>query len=136
MLFRSPDGLGGIVELVAVGARQVAAAHGNDVRQDGMAGRGQPLGDHLKLARAPVCCQERATQLFDSKHTARDVGIKSHPDGLAESYRAIGVYRGLNGSIRHQADPLPARAARHVDDLRHRLVVQRTVAAHENARLF
>ena len=49
------DGLREIVKLVAVGAGQVAAAHGNDVRQDGMVGGGQPLGDHLEFAHAPVC---------------------------------------------------------------------------------
>ncbi len=60
-------GLGEIVVLVAVGAGQVAAAHGNHVRQDGMVGGGQPLGDHLEFARAPVDgFQERATHLFGS----------------------------------------------------------------------
>ena len=36
-----------------------------------MVGGGQPLGDHLEFARAPVCGQERATQLFDLDHTAK-----------------------------------------------------------------
>src|ERR1017187_8058988 len=54
------DGLGEIVELVAVGARQVAAAHGDDVRQNGVLGRGQPLADHLEFTRAPVGGQKRA----------------------------------------------------------------------------
>ena len=65
------DGLGEIVKLVAIGAGQVAAAHGNDVRQDGMVDGGQPLGDHLELARAPVYGQHGAMHLFDLKHTAK-----------------------------------------------------------------
>ena len=65
------NGLREIVVLVAVGAGQVAAAHGNDVRQDGMVGGGQPLCNHPELARPPVCGQNCATQVFDLEHTAK-----------------------------------------------------------------
>ena len=65
------NGLREIVKLVAIGARQVAAAHGDDVRQDGMVGGGQPLCNHPELARTPLCGQKCATQLFDLEHTAK-----------------------------------------------------------------
>jgi len=42
------------VELVAVGASQVAAPHGDEMRQDGMVRREQTLGDHLPLAEAAM----------------------------------------------------------------------------------
>ena len=50
----SGTGFGMIVVLVAVGAGEIAAPHGNDVRQDGMVGGRQPLGDHQPLARAAM----------------------------------------------------------------------------------
>ena len=65
------DGFREIVKLVAVGAGQVATAHGNDVGQDGVVCGGQPLGDHPEFARAPVCGKERAAQLFDLDHAAK-----------------------------------------------------------------
>ena len=42
--------LGEIVELVAVGARKIAAANRDYVRQDGPVGGGQPIGDHLPFS--------------------------------------------------------------------------------------
>ena len=64
-------GLGEVVKLVAVGASQIAAAHGNDVRQDRMVDGGQPLCNHLELARTAVNGQHGAMHLFDLKHTAK-----------------------------------------------------------------
>ena len=46
--------LGEIVVLVAIGASQVAAAHGNDVRQNRMIGGGQAFIDHPQLARTAM----------------------------------------------------------------------------------
>ena len=65
------DGLREIVVFVAVGAGQIAAADGNDVRQDGMVDGGQPLCNHLELARTAVNGQHGAMHLFDLKHTAK-----------------------------------------------------------------
>ena len=48
------DGLGEIVELVAVGAGKIAAADGNQVRQDRVALGGKPFGNHAPLAQARV----------------------------------------------------------------------------------
>src|SRR5580704_7769290 len=45
--FVERDGLREIVELVAVSAGQVAAAHGNDVRQQRMVGRSQCTDGHV-----------------------------------------------------------------------------------------
>ena len=36
-----------------------------------MVGGGQPLCNHLELARAPLNGQDRAAHLFDLKHTAK-----------------------------------------------------------------
>ena len=48
------DGLGEIVKLVAVSAGKIAAADGNQVRQDRVALGGKPLGNHAPLAQARV----------------------------------------------------------------------------------
>ena len=57
--------LGMVVVFVAVGARQIAAAHGNDVRHDGMVRGGQPLGDHPNLTDAPVQAAPGSPQMLD-----------------------------------------------------------------------
>ena len=46
--------LGELVVLVAVLAREIAAAHGDDVRHHRMVGGGQSLGDHLQFANAAL----------------------------------------------------------------------------------
>jgi hypothetical protein len=43
-----------VVVFIAVGAGEVAAAHGNDVGHDGMVRGGQSLGNHPHLTDAPV----------------------------------------------------------------------------------
>jgi hypothetical protein len=48
------DGLGEIVKLVAVRAGKIAAADGNQVRQDRVAFRGKPLGNHAPLTQARI----------------------------------------------------------------------------------
>ena len=47
-------GLAGRVELVAIGAGQVAAAHGDDVRHDDVVGIQHSMGDHAQLPQAAV----------------------------------------------------------------------------------
>jgi hypothetical protein len=48
--FVDRHGLGKIVELVAIGAGQIAAAHGDDVRQQRVVGRGERMRGHLRSA--------------------------------------------------------------------------------------
>jgi len=58
-------GFGMVVVFVAVGAREIAAAHGNDVRHDGMVRGGQPLGDHPNLTDAPVQAVPDSPKMLD-----------------------------------------------------------------------
>ena len=48
------DGLREIVVFVAIGARQIAAPYGNDVREQRMLGREQRLGNHAPASRGAV----------------------------------------------------------------------------------
>src|SRR6185436_650742 len=50
--FGERDGLGEIVELVAVGAGKIAAADGDDMGQDRVSGGGQAAGNHAPFAQA------------------------------------------------------------------------------------
>ena len=52
--FVDRHGLREVVELVAVGAGKVAAAHGNDVRQQRMVGRGERADGHVRSAQIAV----------------------------------------------------------------------------------
>ena len=56
------DGLGMAIVFVAVGAREVAAAHGNQVRHNRVAGGKQALGDHPEFAETPADTLGRLTE--------------------------------------------------------------------------
>jgi len=43
-----------IVVLIAIGAREIAASHGDDVDLNGMVGRKQTLRDHFEFAKSAV----------------------------------------------------------------------------------
>jgi hypothetical protein len=45
---------GNVVVLVAVGAGEIAAPHGDDMHLDGMVGGNEPLRDHLEFAKGPA----------------------------------------------------------------------------------
>ena len=61
-----------VVEFVAVGAGEVAAAHGDDVRQHGVALGGQPFGDHPDLTGAAMEAVPRAFETFGyRRHTVK-----------------------------------------------------------------
>jgi hypothetical protein len=48
------NGLGEIVELVAVGAGEIAPSHRDDVSEDGMIGGGQAFRNHADLPRTSM----------------------------------------------------------------------------------
>jgi signal transduction histidine kinase len=58
---------GAIVVFVAVGAGQIAAAHGDDMRQDGMVRGNQSLVDHAQFAGPQVCRPPYALIMLPAK---------------------------------------------------------------------
>jgi hypothetical protein len=56
------DGLGEIVVLIAIGTREIASPHRDNVGHDGMISRSERFADHPKLAHAPLCSRSVALQ--------------------------------------------------------------------------
>ncbi len=68
------DGIGDVVVLVAVGAGQIAAAHGDDLRHDGVARGGEGMADEGELADASGGGFEAAA----GRHGARRCSLGGH----------------------------------------------------------
>ena len=58
-----------VVVLVAIGTRKVAAAHGDDVRQNRMVAIGQPVCNHSDLAKPAACCPPPPRQTLGHRHS-------------------------------------------------------------------
>src|SRR5437879_8008588 len=88
------DRLRNLVVFVTVGAGQIAAAYGNDVGQDWMIGRSQPLQDHHQLARAAMhgCPTSPETEAQICHSVLRGPFIRAQVRGVAEQQPASGVF--------------------------------------------
>ena len=80
--FFQGHGLGKIVELVAIGAGQVAAAHRNDMHQQRVARGSQPLGEHLELAQLAVRGEEFAANFLAGITRAQGTSCESAAQGV------------------------------------------------------
>ena len=67
--FFERHGLGEVVELVAVRAGKVAAAHGDDVRQQRVFGREQRFGNHAPAAQGAMGGEQTALDFRASGHS-------------------------------------------------------------------
>src|ERR1035438_5490565 len=91
------DRLGVVVEFVAIGAGQIAAAHGDDVRQNRVVRGGDSPADHPEFPNAaadrlptPPEMQERV------RHTAKSFyynTVTAFCRGFVSDWRGIGVER-------------------------------------------
>ena len=77
----SGHGLGKIVEFVAVGAGQIAAAHGNDMHQQGMPRGSETLGEHPDLAQLAVRGEQFPANFLAGIHQEP----RAHPANLQRS---------------------------------------------------
>jgi hypothetical protein len=85
------DRLGVIVVFVAVGAGEIAAPHGDDVGQNGMAGGCEALGDHAQFADSPGCGSPGSAQLFGSVGHTGSAYITAQSRRFSDGGEVIGA---------------------------------------------
>jgi len=87
-----------VVVFVAIRTREIAAAHGNDVGQNGVVPGNQTLGDHPQFADAPADPLGCLAEPFGSvRHTSENPLITTQRRRYAEWLEAIGAEGGSNG---------------------------------------
>lgn len=100
------DRLREIVVFIAVLASQIAAAYGNDVRQQRMIGGYECTGNHARPAKITVQRQHPAAKTCTAgRHQFRYYSIRPYATAEFALSPLIGQFRALNGRSRNsQAD--------------------------------